>query len=59
MSAHTRVCLQDLQASREIFPVWENYYKSTEKIKFINFLKCLYCCCFVKYCNAADHIHLV
>ena len=34
------------------------YY--TERIKFSNFfLKCLYCCCFEKYYNAADHIQLV
>ena len=31
----------------------------TERIKFSNFLKCLYCCCFEKYYNAADHIQLV
>ena len=31
----------------------------TERIKFSNFLKCLYCCCFEKYYNAADHIELV
>ena len=33
--------------------------KYTEKIKFSNFLKCLYCYCFEKYYNAADHIELV
>ena len=31
----------------------------TERIKFSNFLKCLYCCCFEKYYNAAGHIQLV
>ena len=31
----------------------------TERIKFSNFLKCLYCCCYEKYYVAADHIQLV
>ena len=34
----------------------DNY---TERIKFSIFFKCLYCCCFEKYYNAADHIQSV
>ena len=36
---------------------WPKIY--TERIKFSNFFKCLYCCCFEKYYNAAGHIQLV
>ena len=37
---------------------WQ-FLNYTERIKFSNFLKCLYCCRFEKYYNAADRIQLV